>query len=298
MPAKPLRTLAPLTSAVHDLAITAHRLVDATLRGQHRSLLKGRGLEFGQYRSYEPGDDLRLLDWKLFGRSDRYFVREAETESNVGVHLVLDATGSMAYAEQGLSKIDFACNWLAALALLFHNQQDSLALTTISDGGMQHLPWQRGRAQLARIWHQLATVNAGKPWPTSNSHSFVPSSPSRGLILCISDLSQADNEIMDFLKRLHEGRHETTLFHLLGAAELSLNLSGHSWIEDLETGTQVAIDAESARSSYVERLEAYISAVQSECLVSGITYRRLMLGEPAEQALRAWVQQRKSASRP
>jgi uncharacterized protein (DUF58 family) len=210
------------------------------------------------------------------------------------VHLVLDATGSMAYAEQGLSKIDFACQWLAALALLFHNQQDSLAFTVITDGGMHHLPWQRGRAQLARIWHQLAMVNAGASWPTTNTGTFVHASPSRGLIFCITDLNQADTEILDYLKRLRQGRHETTVFHVLGAAELTLDLGGHSWIEDLETGTQVAIDEVTTRDSYVKRFAAYIEGVQNECLQSGITYRRLMLGESPDDAIRAWVQQRNS----
>jgi uncharacterized protein (DUF58 family) len=147
--------------AIKDLSLAAKTTVEGFMQGIHKSNVKGAGMEFSQYRSYQPGDDLRSLDWKMFARSDRYYIRESEIETSISVRFLLDASASMNHMDGGFSKLQFAKYVAASLAYLTHSQGDSVGLYTICDGKLSALPARKDHQHLTRILHELEQTEAG-----------------------------------------------------------------------------------------------------------------------------------------
>lgn len=280
-----------LLAATRDLALVARSVVDGFLVGRHTSRIPGEGMEFSRYRSYEPGDDLRRVDWKLYARSDRYFVREADVETSVTVHLVLDASRSMAYAEDGREKLAYARVVTAALAYLAGRQGDAVGLHVVRGGRVETLPARRGAQHLHRLLHHLEGVAPGGRWPGLGALRGLVGAPERALVVVLTDLHEHDEEILGGLSRLG-GRHETLLLHLVGPRELTLDYGGPVLLEDLETGQTVEVDPAAARPAYEAALAAHLRRVQRRLTERGVGYARLRLDEAPAIALRAFLQRR------
>jgi uncharacterized protein (DUF58 family) len=155
-----------LLYALRNLPLAARQAAEGFLAGAHASRRHGAGMEFSQYRPYQPGDDLRRLDWRLAARSDRYYLRESEVDTSLVVNLVLDASASMNHRDDnGLTKLDYARLLLAALAYLAQKQGDAVGLTLLSPGGLQHFPARADTRQLPRLYHALATAEATGTFP-------------------------------------------------------------------------------------------------------------------------------------
>src|ERR1700754_4942432 len=146
--------------AIKDLSLAARRTIDGFMAGINKSKVKGTGLEFSQYRSYQPGDDLRWLDWKRLARSDRYYIRESEMETSISVRLLVDASRSMDHRDGAFTKLDYARHLAAALAWLAHSQGDAVGLYIFREGQVFASPARRDPRHLARIYHQLETVSS------------------------------------------------------------------------------------------------------------------------------------------
>ncbi len=274
-------------AALGDLELIARVVVDGLGDGTHRSRTAGPGLEFSQYRSYQPGDDLRRLDWKLLARSDRYFVREAETDAGIALHLVLDATASMAYAEQGVSKLVYARYAAAALATIAHRQGDAIGLTAVSDADAVVLPPARGPRQYQRVLRALDGLTPRGAWPAwPRFEGLAARRTARGITMLLSDLDERSDEVELAARRLAALGDDVRLLHVIGPAEATLDFHGALTFEEYETGARVELDPDAARARYLAARDAWLRTVRDGLERRGVLYAELRLDEPVAAGLR------------
>lgn len=277
-------------AALGDLTLAAQRVVDGFMYGVHHSRMPGAGLEFNQYRSYQPGDDLRRVDWKLFARSDRYFLRDAETDTSVTVRLVLDTSESMMHEEDGLTKFDYARLIAAALAVLTQRQGDAVGLTALNDAPVQLIPPARGQQHLHRLLHLLEQLEPAGKWPAWEQIEglFTSGSP-RGLIVVITDLHERGHEIRTLAGKLVALRQEVLVLHVIGRAELTFDYQGTVSFEELETGRRIEVEAATARPAYLAALNRELRDVQHGLQELPADYARFSTDQPLDEALRRYV---------
>ena len=286
-------------AALGDLALAARTVVDGFMYGVHHSRMPGAGLEFSQYRSYQPGDDLRRVDWKLFARSDRYFLRDAETDTSVTLRLVLDASESMAYAEDGLSKFDYARLIAASLAVLAQRQGDAVGLAAASDSReeLHLLPPGRGPHHLHRTLHLLEQLEPAGTWPGWQRLEALFTRPaSRGLVVLISDLHERAQEIQTVAGKLVALHQEVLVLHLIGRSELTFDYRGTVSFEELETGRRIEVDAEAARPGYLAALTRELRDLRHALQELPADYARFVLDQPLDEALRRYLAGRARAA--
>jgi uncharacterized protein (DUF58 family) len=280
--------------AIKDLSLAARRTIDGFMAGINRSKVRGPGLEFSQYRSYQPGDDLRWLDWKRYARSDRYYIRESEVETSISVRLLIDASNSMNHRDGAYTKMDYA-RWLAAsLAWLAHYQGDTLGLYTFREGQVYSVPGRKDAQHLARLFHELETLEAAGVVgdPVSYKHIFL-GEQKRELLVFITDMYERNGEISTLLELLAALRHEIIVFHIMGKNELEKDFGGgYSQVEDLETGERMSLNAGQGVPDYKERMRQWLSAVRMRLLDRQITYQMLRMDQPLDLALRDFLKQR------
>lgn len=279
---------------IKDLSLAARRAIDGFMAGINRSKVRGPGLEFSQYRSYQPGDDLRWLDWKRYARSDRYYIRESEIETSISIRLLVDSSNSMGHREARIAKIDYA-RWLAAsLAWLAHYQRDALGLYVFREGGVFALPALRDAWHLERVVHQLETLEPGGAFgdPIDYKQLFL-GEQKRELLIFITDLYERKGEIGRLLELLASLRHEIIVFHVMGRKEIEGDFAGFAEAEDLETGDRVVL-AGADLEEYRERVRRWLSAVRMRLLDQQIVYQLLPMDQPLDKALRDFLQQRQT----
>ncbi|HET6637771.1 MAG TPA: DUF58 domain-containing protein, partial [Gemmatimonadota bacterium] len=242
-----------------SLELVARLVVEGYLAGRHKSPGLGGSLEFAEHRPYVPGDDLRRVDWKVYGRSDRWYVRESEQETNLRATLVLDASASMAFASAGLpSKWAYGRVLAAALAWVFLAQQDAVGLVTFGDGIRAYIPPRAGSAQRARLFAALEAEGAeGGTSPEGPFRELAERLPRRGLLVLVSDLLGPPERFLPGLRYFRHRKHEVVVFHVLDPAERSLGaLPSGGEIVDAETGRTVRARPEELAEGYGEELEA------------------------------------------
>jgi uncharacterized protein (DUF58 family) len=279
--------------AIKDLALASKTTVDGFMLGLHHSNVKGQGMEFSQFRSYQPGDDLRLLDWKMFARSDRYYIRESEIDTSISVRFVLDASASMNHSDGAFTKLEYACYLLASLGYLAHKQGDAIGLYILQNGELFSLPSRRDHQHLARFYYQLEQVKAqGKFTEAINYKQVFSAVQKRELLVFVSDFYQQEGEIFELLDKLSLLRHEMLALHLVADNELQLNYRGYTTFQDLETGRIVKINAAETRKEYQQNLQKYLAAVRTRLLDKNIWYRLMTTNEPVDKALSDFLKQR------
>lgn len=280
--------------AIKDLPLAAKTTIEGFMSGINKSAVKGPGMEFSQYRSYQPGDDLRLLDWKMFARSDRYYIRESEIETNISLRLVLDASASMNHQDGAFTKIDYARYLAASLAYLGNLQGDAVGLHVLQQNDVYTLPTKQDFQHLSRLFFQLEQIKPeGRFTDAQIYKKLYAGSAQKELTIFISDLYQFDDEIFNCLDVVNSLKHEVIVFHLMSRNELELNFKGYSNFEDLETGATVEVDQSALRTTYQNRLAAYLAGVRQKALNKQIYYRMLCSDEPLDQAIRDFLNQRK-----
>lgn len=292
------RFLDPRTlAALRDLELAARVVVDGFMFGIHPSRLPGPGLEFSQYRGYQPGDDLRRVDWRLFARADRYWVREADTATSITVRLVLDTSASMAQTGDGLSKLDYARLLAAALALLALRQGDAVGVCALSDAATRILPPQRGQRHLHRVFHLLEDVSPAGAWPGwPRLDRLFTTGGARGLTVLLSDLCEREEEIRTVAAKLTALRHDVVVLHVAARADVDFDYRGPTTFEELETGRRLELDADAARATYLERLQRESADLRAGFAEARVDYARLTLDQPVDLALRQYLAQRVRAT--
>ena len=277
---------------IKDLPLLAKTVIDGFMNGFNKSKVKGPGLEFSQYRSYQPGDDLRWLDWRMFARSDRYYIRESEIETSISVRFLIDASASMAHDDHGVKKIDYARFMAASLAFLANLQGDSVGLYVFQDGGLFSLASKPDPQHLQRLYYHLELV---KPMGTFTQpvhyKELFAGSGRKELLIFITDMYQTNGEISKLLDSLSALKHEVIVFHLMGKNELDFDFGAYTTLEDMETGETIDVNGREA-SAYQSRLKDHLDKVRMELLGKHIFYRLINTSQPLDDALRDFLVQR------
>jgi uncharacterized protein (DUF58 family) len=259
------------------------------MAGINKSKVRGPGLEFSQYRSYQPGDDLRWLDWKRYARSDRYYIRESEVETSISVRLLIDASLSMKHKDGDFSKMDYARHLAAALGWLAQGQGDALGLYVFREGGVYSLPARKDAQHLARFFHQLEILEpGGKMGDPIHYKSIFLGEQKRELLIFITDMYERNEEISRLLELLASLRHDIIVFHIMGKNELERDYKGYDQVEDLETGVRMPLSS-GLEEEYKAKLQAWLSAVRMQLLDKQIAYQLMRMDEPMGQALRDFL---------
>lgn len=279
---------------IKNLPLLAKTVIDGFMNGLNKSTVKGPGLEFSQYRMYQPGDDLRWLDWRMFARSDRYYIRESEVETSISVRLLIDASASMNHDDNGIRKIDYARFLAASLAYLTNLQGDAAGLYVFKEGDLFSLASKNDPQHLQRIYHQLDNISPSGTFtkPVHYKALFAGSSRKEMLVF-VTDMYQQEDEIFKLLDSLTALRHEVIVFHLMGKNELDFDFKGYAAVEDLETGETIEIDTLKAKKVYKEKLDAHLTSIRMQLLNKRIYYRMISTSQPLDLALRDFLVQRK-----
>jgi uncharacterized protein (DUF58 family) len=279
---------------IKDLPLLAKTVIDGFMNGFNKSTVKGPGLEFSQYRSYQPGDDLRWLDWRMFARSDRYYIRESEVETSISVRFLIDASASMNHDDNGVKKIDYARFLAASLAYLASLQGDSVALNVFKDGDLFSLPSKPDPQHLQRLYYHLQQVEpSGTFTKPAHYKELFAGTGRKELLIFVTDMYQANGEINNLLTTLAALRHEIVVFHLMGQNELDFDFKGFSTLEDLETGQTIQVNAQRAKDTYQEKLQQHLATIKSDLLGKHIAYKMISTARPLDEALREFLMQRK-----
>jgi uncharacterized protein (DUF58 family) len=273
-------------SRLDSIELRARSIVEGFLHGLHRSPYVGFSVEFASHREYVPGDDLRHVNWKLYARQRRLYVKEYDAETNLNLYILLDVSGSMECANTGRSKLDYGSALAAALAHLALKQHDAVGITLFADTVVAHLP-PRGKAhQLDEILRTIALTSAR---PTSDAsralHQAAELATHRGLVVIISDMFDDASAIMKGLEHLRYQNHEVIVFHVLDPWERDLPLEGNIRFHDLESGEELTTQAEGVRDGYQQAINDWRRELEKECLNRAIDRVELTTDDPLDQAL-------------
>lgn len=281
-------------NSINGLELIARVIVEGFMSGSNKSQSVGAGQEFSQYRSYQPGDDLRQLDWKMFARSERYYIKEAEIETNITVKFMLDASHSMAYSEEdGMSKLQYGKVMMAALAYLARKQSDTFGLFAVNDQLIQSVLPRFEQQQFIRFLTQLINVKSEGAWEKAKGIEQLFDHHGKEMIVFVTDMYDDGEDIQQFISRLKTKRNEVIVFHLIGRKEMDLHHGGSFTFEDLETGMRTKVDTVVQQNEYSHRVQEWLGHSRTWMLEKQINYHLIRLDEPMENVLRDFLTVRK-----
>jgi len=275
------------------LELKARTVVEGFLSGLHRSPFKGFSVEFAEYRQYMPGDDLSTIDWKVYARSDRHYVKKYEDETNLDCHLMIDVSGSMAYGSRGITKFEYAACLAASLAYLMNRQRDGVGLTAFDDRIVGTLPASARAGHLRSILLTLDRLKIGRETNVSKPlHQLADSLSKRGMVVLISDLLDDPEQVIRGLKHFQFRGTDVIVFHVLDPDELEFPFERPTRFEDLETEEEVMAVPSVVRSHYLQAMGDFIERYRRELGGAGIDYQLLDTKQPLELALLAYLSTR------
>lgn len=284
-----------IINSVSGLELIARVVVDGYLSGLNHSRRVGPGMEFSQYRGYEPGDDMRLLDWKMLARSGRYYIKQSEVETNIAVKFVLDSSRSMIYEEDGLTKMDHVRVLVASLAYLAQNQGDAVGLFALNDRHLYSLYPRLQKQHFNRLLLELINIENEGKWPLDpRAGEKLHDRRHKELIFFISDLYEYSSELTDHITRLKTPRNEVVVLHVMGKKEMDFDYTGTVTFEDLETGNRIKVNAGEARENYLRSLEEMLATIKETLLANAIGYQLFRLDEPIGETLQLMLKKRMS----
>jgi uncharacterized protein (DUF58 family) len=283
------RTLA----AIDDLSLLARGVVEGFLDGLHRSPFLGYSTEFSTYRAYTQGDNLRHIDWKVWGRTDEFYVKQFEDDTNLRCQVFLDTSASMDFGGGGTNKFDYARVLAAVLSELMVRQHDAPGLILFGEQARQAVPSQAGRYHADEILQLLTHAQArGGTRIDQTLFRIVETLSRRGLAVVISDFFTAAGTVFDLLRQLQAQRQETIVFHVLAPEELDLPYEGEYIFEDSETAEELPVHVDIFREQYLQRLGEFCAQIKRECVQSEVDYHQLRTDAPLDAALIAYLERR------
>lgn len=287
-PAIPIRELVDpkLMISVEDLELVARWVVEGFLHGLHRSPYVGFSVDFASHREYIPGDDLRHLNWKLYGRHDRLYIKQYDAETNVDLHLVLDVSGSMTVGDEGELKLRYATLLCASLAHLASRQRDAVGLTLFADQVQEHF---LARGNTDHLLSLISALAQKRSHPSAASprvlHEVAELMPRRGLVVLISDLYYEQHELLQALDHFRHFGHDVLIFHVLAPLERRMPIDGAVKLVDVETGETLETLAHEIRDSFTEAVGKWVDEIHSGCIARDIDHVCLTTDQPLEGAL-------------
>ena len=276
---------------IDDLELVARFVVEGFISGLHRSPHLGFSTDFAEHRQYMPGDDIRKVDWRVLGRTDRYYVKEYEAETNATVMFMLDISASMSYTSGGVSKLDYGRFLAASLAWFSARQRDRIGLVLFDDDVVEWVP--PSTRHLQTILHRLDKVPAGGRGSLSQPiYKIVERLTRRGIVVLISDFYEEPDKVRDAVGLLRAGGSDVLAFHLLDPAELKFPFEAAATFEDLESGDRVPVVPEDLRDRYRDLVRGHLAALSGHMAATRVDYEMLDTNEPLDFALHAYLARR------
>lgn len=292
----PARFLDPeLLARIGSLELLARAVVEGFMSGLHRSPFTGFSTEFTEYRQYNPGDDLRYLDWRLLGRTDRYFIKKYRADTNTQCHLLVDTSASMSYSHTGaVTKLQYAQFLAASLAFLLSRQQDAVGLVGFDKRIHTHVPARNRTGHLRTIFGHLSQLQAGGETGLAESlHQLAEILNRRGIVVLISDFYDEPERLQSAFQHLRFRGHDLVAFHVLDKNELDFVFDDAViLLEDVETQEQMPVLPDVVVSGYRERMNKHIEEMRSCAAANHVDYELLTTGQPLDFALFSYLSKR------
>jgi uncharacterized protein (DUF58 family) len=285
-----------VVSRLGTLDLKARMVVEGFISGLHRSPFHGFSVEFVEHRPYMPGDPLKSVDWKVLAKSDRFYVKQYEDETNLRAHLVLDHSASMGYVSKpgALSKLEYARSLAASLAYLMLGQQDAVGLLTFAEKIERFVPARARRSHLDVLLRELDAIAPGGTTALPVAlHHLAERIRRRGLVILFSDLLAPADEVLSGLAHFRHRQHEVLVFHILDPAEWTFDFDQPATFVDSETGEEVALEPWEVRAGYKQRLDAWADRYRTECRRAQIDYVAVDTSTPYDQALYRYLEKRR-----
>jgi uncharacterized protein (DUF58 family) len=290
-----LRFLDPAAiGRIATMELRARTIVEGFLSGLHRSPYKGFSVDFAEYRQYIPGDDPSTIDWKVYARSDRYYVKKYEEDTNLQCRLLLDVSASMGYSSGGVTKIEYGSYLTAALAYLMARQRDAVGLTAFDDRIVTMLPPSIRPGHLRSLLVTLEGLRLGRRSNMSRPlHQLAEGMTKRGMVVLVSDLFDDPAAVVAGLKHLRFSGTDVIVFHVLDQAELTFPFQQASRFKDLETDDEVLVQPAEVRAAYLKEIQDLMATYERELRLAGIDYCLMNTSQPVEFALLAYLSTRR-----
>lgn len=282
---------------ISRMELRARHVVEGFLSGMHRSPYFGQSIEFVQHRQYVPGDDLRHIDWKVWGRQDRLYIKQYEEDTNLRCTFLVDVSESMSYGRGPLNKFDYAATIAACLAYLVVRQQDAAGLITFDQQVRSRLPWRSSRLHLQAIFSALQQVKPTKK--SSFDHvlkEVVQLFPKRGLMILITDFLGAEPSALKGLAAMRQAGHDLLVFHVMDDDELDFPFNDPTRFEGLEGMDSLACNPRALRDGYLESLQRFLDRIRKSCVGCHADYQLIRTSQPMDVALSTFLAARESHS--
>ncbi|MFN9606556.1 MAG: DUF58 domain-containing protein [Planctomycetota bacterium] len=278
---------------IASMELRARNIVEGFLSGMHRSPYFGQSVEFVQHRQYVPGDDLRHIDWKVWGRQDRLYIKQYEEDTNLRCTLLVDGSASMRYGRGALNKFDYAATIAACLAYLSLRQQDSVGLTLFDQEVRTKLPWRSSRTHVQTICRSLQqTQPEDKTDLTKVFREINDTYPQRSLLVITSDFVGSEKESLRGLGSLRKAGHDILVFHILDDDELDFPFNDPTRFEGMETVDHLTCNPRALREGYLEALERFLNRIRHACASLRIDYQLIRTSRNVDAALTAYLSAR------
>ena len=291
-----LKILTPkFISELSGMELRARLIVEGFLVGMHRSPYHGFSVEFAEHRQYFPGDDISNIDWKVYGRSDRLYIKQYEEETNLKAYILIDASGSMGFKRDGdITKLEYASYLAAGLIYLMMKQQDAVGLAVYDESVRNFLEPHLTYSYLKLLLTELSGLQANSKTSTATAlSSLAERIKRRGLIIVISDFLDDTKNVMTALKHFRHRKNEVIAFHVLDDSEINLDFPGDAVFTDLETGERMPTQVSALKTAYKKSVNSFIHDLKSKCFENDIDYALLSTSTPFDKALTAYLTRRK-----
>ncbi len=284
---------------IKRLDVRARLVVEGFITGQHRSPYNGFAIEFAAHREYSPGDDLRHIDWKVWSKTDRLYIKEYEEETNLKCHLIVDCSKSMRYGEAtGWSKFDYAATAAASLGYMMQQQQDSVGLVLFSNQIDKNLKASSHPSHLKLLLHELEQTQPDKTTDVSDPFlALAAQINQRGMVALFSDLFIDPDELGKSLNQFRLRRHEVIVFHVMHHDELEFPFQDNTLFKGMEVEAELHTEPRALRKSYLEAVERYMERVKKVCAVAGIDHVLLDTSKPLDGVLSSYLNFRTKSRR-
>jgi uncharacterized protein (DUF58 family) len=281
-------------SKLNSLELKARFVVEGFMVGLHKSPYHGFSVEFSEHRAYMQGDNLKDVDWKVFGKTEKYFIKQYEEETNLRSYIFLDTSNSMSYnSGNNISKLNYSLTLAAALSYLMIHQQDAVGLTLYSEKINKYLPPKSSRAYLQEILKSLANATASEKTNTAECMSEgAEKLKRRGLVVIISDFYDDINSVLRALKHFSYKKNEVIVFQILDPMEKTFSFGKDAIFKDLETGDELTTQPYQIQKAYREAMREFTNRIKTECLNSNIDYNLIETSDPYDKALLRYIQKR------
>ena len=282
-----------MVARLSNMSLRARLVVEGYIIGQHKSPFHGFSVEFAEHRAYGPGDEIRHIDWKLYGKTDRFFVKQYEEETNLRSYILLDTSRSMEYKSNKISKLDYGNYLSAALAYLMISQQDGVGLTLFDNQIQTFIPPRSKPSHVNTILTHLDKTGSGKDTDVGIVlHEMAERIKKRGLIILISDLFDETENIINGLKHFRHNKQEIIVFHVMDRKELNFDFSNRTKFKDMETDEQITTEPWKIRKIYQKAIQSYQDELRLRCREQKIDYVPLFTDQNLDLALNEYLKKR------